>query len=88
MNLTLLRDYNFYVITKLFRFQKELCISYPSIDYVLDSVYISSEASNLVETDYGVEVLSVNLSSLRKINGVEVLGIISLLIGSPKPHCS
>ncbi|KAG5629670.1 hypothetical protein H5410_001387 [Solanum commersonii] len=38
MNLTLLRDTNFYVITKLFRFWKELSISYPSIDYVLDSL--------------------------------------------------
>jgi len=88
MNLTLLRDSNFYVITKLFRFWKEQCISYPSIDYVLDSVDISSEASNLVVTVYGVEVLTLNLSNLRKINGVEVFGIISLLIGSPKPHCS
>ncbi|KAG5629759.1 hypothetical protein H5410_001476 [Solanum commersonii] len=55
----------------LFRFWKELCISYPSIDYVLDSVYISSEASNLLVTDYGVKVLPVNLSCLHKINGVK-----------------
>ncbi|KAG5629673.1 hypothetical protein H5410_001390 [Solanum commersonii] len=58
MNLILLCDSNFYVITKLFLFWKELCISYP-------------KASKLVLTDYGVEVLSVNLSSLCKINGVE-----------------
>ncbi|MCD7464884.1 hypothetical protein HAX54_000144 [Datura stramonium] len=67
-NLTLLRDSDLYVIAELFPFLEELDISYPSTDYVLDSVYIASEASNLAVTDSGVEVLSVNLSSLRKIN--------------------
>ncbi|KAH0762871.1 hypothetical protein KY290_018944 [Solanum tuberosum] len=67
-NLTLFRDSDLYVIAELFPFLEELDISYPSTDYVLDSVYIASEASNLAVTDSGVEVLSVNMSNLRKIN--------------------
>lgn len=67
-NLSLLRDSDLYVIAELFPFLEELDISYPSTDYVLDSVYIASEANNLAVTDSGVEFLSVNLSSLRKIN--------------------
>ncbi|KAG5629752.1 hypothetical protein H5410_001469 [Solanum commersonii] len=87
MNLNLLRDSIFYVITKLFRFWKELCISYPSIDYVLDSIYISSEASNLVVTHYGVEtrkkLLTVSLPlqdmEMEYFPFITLKGILSIL---------
>ncbi|CAN4086437.1 unnamed protein product [Withania somnifera] len=62
-NVKLLRDYDLYVIADLFPFLEELDISYPSTEYFLDS-----EASKLAVTDSGVEVLSVKLSSLRKID--------------------
>lgn len=67
-NATLLRDYDLYVIADLFPCLEELDISYPSTEYFLDSAYIASEASKLAVTDTGVEVLSVKLSSLRKID--------------------
>lgn len=62
-NVSVLCDYDLYVIADLFPFLEEIDISYPSTDYVLDT-----EASKLAVTDSGVEVLAVNLSSLRKIN--------------------
>ncbi|PHT47504.1 hypothetical protein CQW23_11712 [Capsicum baccatum] len=67
-NVSVLCDYDLYVIADLFPFLEEIDISYPSMDYVVDTGYIASEASKLAVTDDGIEVLSVKLSGLRRIN--------------------
>ncbi|CAN4088564.1 unnamed protein product [Withania somnifera] len=60
-NVSILRDYDLYVIADLFPFLEELDISYPSTEY------IAPEVSEFAVTDCGIEILSVKLSSLRKI---------------------
>ncbi|XP_060203041.1 uncharacterized protein LOC132631481 [Lycium barbarum] len=67
-NLIVLRDTDLYVIAELFPFLEELDISYPGMDLDSGSRYSAHDVSNWTVTDSGVEVLSVNLSSLRKIN--------------------
>ncbi|PHT47503.1 hypothetical protein CQW23_11711 [Capsicum baccatum] len=67
-NVILLDDSDLYVIADLFPYLEELDISNPHSVFVFNSFRMASEAGKLAVTDSGVEVLSMKMSSLRKIN--------------------